>query len=388
MKHPMHSVVLLYATVALLSSTATMPIAALAAQTGAARPTEAVVTGGKTGTYYPMGEDLSRLVADPIGMTLEVRESKGSVQNIIEVSETAGVALGIVQSDAYQYFVDLANAGDARAKKLLNSLRVMLPLHHDELHFIVSANSPMRYVHEIKDSKIYMDVIGSGTRLTGLSVYRALFGREARTGEQIVEPFIRQNAIGDTAAVLHRNSAFMSLIDKTSDPGKRVDVVLFNAGQPAAALKNLVPGAVKLLEVDPNHPTTQNVTKSYYKIGNIEKTSYPWNTKDVPTFIVQNYLITAKFQKADRNLLVSNLAQSLCTRFPSLLDQGHPKWKFLTWKPGDGPMPPLGKGWRYAENTVNVLQNCRGVPGKQKARGDTVREAPCTEAQKAMMLCK
>src|ERR1700752_1291070 len=116
----------------------------------AAQPAEAVVTGGKTGTYFPMGEDLSRLIAAPAAIGLEVRESKGSVQNIIEVSETPGVALGIVQADAYQHFADLANSGDDRAKRLLNSLRVMLPLHHDELHFIVAANSPLRYVHEIR----------------------------------------------------------------------------------------------------------------------------------------------------------------------------------------------------------------------------------------------
>lgn len=243
------------------------------ASASGSRSIEAIVTGGKAGTYFPMGEDLASLVK-PIGVTLEVRESKGSVQNVIEVSETAGVALGIIQSDAYQYFVDLANTGDARTKKLLNSLRVMLPLHNDELHFIVSADSPMKYVHEIKDAKIYMDVIGSGTRLTGLSVYRALFGKDAKSGEQLVEPFIRPNAVGDQAATLHRNSAFMSLVDKTSEPGKRVDVVLFNAGQPAVALKNLSIGAVKLLEVDPLHITTKSVTSTYYKIGRIEKASY------------------------------------------------------------------------------------------------------------------
>ena len=357
------------------------------ASTSGSRSTEAIVTGGKAGTYFPMGEDLASLVAKPVGLTLEVRESKGSVQNVIEVSETVGVALGIIQSDAYQYFVDLANAGDARTKKLLNSLRVMLPLHNDELHFIVSADSPMKYVHEIKDAKIYMDVIGSGTRLTGLSVYRALFGKDAKSGEQLVEPFIRPNAVGDNAATLHRNSAFMSLVDKTSEPGKKVDVVLFNAGQPAAALKNLTSGAVKLLEVDPRHTTTKSVTSTYYKIGSIEKSSYVWNTREVPTFTVQNYLITANFQKVERNRVVSEVAASLCARFPSLLEKGHPKWKYLTWKPGDGPMPVLGKGWRYAESTQSILQGCRVSAGKGVPIG-TPQPTVCTEKQRAMMLCK
>lgn len=352
------------------------------------RPAEAVVTGGKGGTYFPMGEDLANLIAKPVGVTLDVRESKGSVQNVIEVSETVGVALGIIQSDAYQYFVDLANAGDARTKKLLSSLRVMLPLHNDELHFIVAADSPLKYVHEIKDAKIYMDVVGSGTRLTGLSVYRALFGKDAQSGAQLVEPFIRPNAVGENATVLHRNSAFMSLVDKTSETGKKVDVVLFNAGQPAAALKNLVPGAVKLLEVDPNHVTTKNVTSTYYRIGKIEKTSYTWNKRDVPTFTVQNYLITANFQKPERNGVVSDVATSLCTRFPSLLEKGHPKWKSLAWKPGDGQMPVLGKGWRYAESTIAILQACRTTPTGATSGSGVSRPPTCSETQRAMMLCR
>lgn len=349
---------------------------------------ESVVTGGKSGTYFPMGEDLSGLIAKPVGVTLEVRESKGSVQNVIEVSETAGVALGIVQSDAYQYFVDLANGGDVRTKKLLNSLRVMLPLHHDELHFIVATTSRLKYIHEIKDAKIYMDVIGSGTRLSGLSVYRALFGQDAQSGVQLVEPFIWPNAVGESAAVLHRNSAFLSLTNKSADPGKKVDVVLFNAGQPAAALKNLTAGAFRLLEVDPNHTSTKNVTSSYYAIGKIDRASYAWNTRDVPTFTVQNYLITANFQKASRNQVVADIAGSLCTRFPTLLANGHPKWKHLSWKPGDGQMPVLGRGWRYAESSQSVLQNCKVSSGNVNRGATGASSAPCSETQKAMMLCK
>lgn len=357
------------------------------ASSQAGRTTEAVVTGGKTGTYFPMGEDLSALIAAPAGVTLDVRESKGSVQNVIEVSETAGVALGIVQADAYQYFVDLANAGDARTKRLLSSLRVMLPLHNDELHFIVPASSPMKFIHEIQDAKIYMDVIGSGTRLSGLSVYKALFGKEPKSGDQLVEPFVWPNAVGDSATVLHRNSALMSLVEKTTDPTKRVDVVLFNAGQPAAALKHLTAGAVRLLEVDPNHPLTKNVTATYYKIGNIEKASYSWNPRDVPTFTVQNYLITAVFQRADRNRVVADIANSLCTRFPALLAKGHPKWKHLTWKPGDGSMPVLGRGWRYAEATQSILQSCKAASDKTPTANKSA-PASCSETQRAMMLCR
>ena len=64
---------------------------------------EIIVTGGKTGTYYQIGNNLKEFVAP----TLEVRESKGSWANVEELSQTKGVGLAIVQSDVYAAFVYL-----------------------------------------------------------------------------------------------------------------------------------------------------------------------------------------------------------------------------------------------------------------------------------------
>ncbi len=375
-------------TVTFMIFLAVPSIAQTKSTAGSPREKEAIVTGGKSGTYFPMGSDLARLIADPVGLTLDVIESKGSVQNVIEVSQTRGVGLGIVQADVYQHYVDLALAGDKAVRSLLESLRVVLPMHSDELHFIVAADSPLQYVHQIRDAKIYMDVVGSGTRVTGLSVYRALFGKEAKSGEQIVEPFIRDDAVGDTPPVLYRNSAFMSLVDKTSDPGRRVDVILVNAGQPAASLKNLTSEAVKLLEVSPSNPQTIAALESFYRIGRIDKSSYTWNARDVPALTVQNYLITAKFSSPTRNQYLSDFSQSLCKRYSVLIDQGHPKWKHLSWAPGDGPMPPLARGWRYAESTHATLQNCRQGGTTQNPPIQPVKDLKCSEAQRSMMLCK
>ena len=37
---------------------------------------------------------------------------------------------------------------------MIRPLRVIMPLYNEEIYFIVRADSPLNYVHEIKDAKI------------------------------------------------------------------------------------------------------------------------------------------------------------------------------------------------------------------------------------------
>src|SRR5690348_10888417 len=72
---------------------------------------EVIVTGGKTGTYFQIGNNLKEIVAPG----LEVRDSLGSWANVEDLSETEGVSLAIVQSDVYAAFVYLRDSRDVPA---------------------------------------------------------------------------------------------------------------------------------------------------------------------------------------------------------------------------------------------------------------------------------
>ena len=67
---------------------------------------EIIVIGGKTGTYFQIGNNLKDIIAPSLG----VRESKGSWANVEELSQTKGVGLAIVQSDVYAAFVYLRDS--------------------------------------------------------------------------------------------------------------------------------------------------------------------------------------------------------------------------------------------------------------------------------------
>ena len=95
---------------------------------------------------------------------------------------------------------------------MIRPLRVIMPLYNEEIHFIVRADSPLNYVHEIKDAKLNAGELGSGTALTTTTLYRLMFN----------------------APIPEANASYLSnedaLVKLTTD--KSVDVVAVIAGSP------------------------------------------------------------------------------------------------------------------------------------------------------------
>ncbi len=61
-----------------------------------------IITGGEKGTYYQFGLDLQKLMRLS-EVTLNVYNSKGSIENVFAVYQRPGIQLGIVQSDVLAF---------------------------------------------------------------------------------------------------------------------------------------------------------------------------------------------------------------------------------------------------------------------------------------------
>jgi uncharacterized protein len=320
---------------------------------------EVIVTGGKTGTYFQIGNNLKEIVSPG----LEVRDSKGSWANVEELSETEGVSLAIVQSDVYAAFVYLRDSHEVPAatrrqyRKLLANLRVFMPLYREEIHFLVNKDSPLEFIHQIRGARIWMDAEKSGTYLTALNIYSKMFNERPI----VVAPFINPTVTGDDEGTKTRRSALMVLSDPefyASFP--KMDVLVLVGGQPLKLLETNVPPNLKLLKFDPTHRTSAKVLQDY-KPADIQKSSYPsLNIVDagLPSLAVDSYLITASFLSEDRNRFITTLADQFCQKFDDLQRRGHPKWKALTWKPGS-PLPKLAAGWQYSARVRDRLSQCQ-----------------------------
>jgi hypothetical protein len=316
-----------------------------------------IVTASEKGTYIVIGRDLATYIAAPVDIELESVPSAGSAENIRRLRYEAGVKFALVQSDVYQAFLDQAAAGNAAAGTIIRPLRVVMPLYNEEIHFIVRADSPLNYVHEIKDARINTGPVGSGTALTTTTLYRLMFN----------EPLPESKA-----SLLPNEDALLKLItDKT------VDVVAIIAGQPAKLFTDMKPEVrqfIKMLKFDANNPASKAALRTYFP-ATMRAGSYPsLLSEDIPGLAVKAYLVTYDYNLKDTRANLTKFARSLCQNFATLQASGHPKWKEV-----ELAMPDPGVGWVYFPQTAQELRQC--IAAKPKPR------PKCTLENTVLGLC-
>lgn len=113
-------------------------------------PVRLTLTSGQPGgVYHPMAQSLAKVVAKSHPyITIEVKTSKGSSENTLRLMD-GEADLAIVQNDT---------AGDA-------SIRTVVPLHREVLHFLVRENSGIHKVRDIIGHRVAVGPSNSGTEL-------------------------------------------------------------------------------------------------------------------------------------------------------------------------------------------------------------------------------
>lgn len=336
------------------------PLAGQAAQAAAPPVPYKIVTASERGTYIQIGRDLAKFVAPAAGIELEVLPSAGSAENVQRLRFEPGVKFALVQSDVYQAFLDLAATGNAEAGEMIRPLRVIMPLYNEEIYFIVRSNSPLNFVHEIKDAKINVGPLRSGTAMSATTIYRQLFG----------------TALPDAnASFLSNEDALLKLV---SDSG--LDVVVVVAGQPAKLLVDMKPEArklLKLLKFDPANPASAAAFKTYFP-ATIRASSYPnLLPADIPGAAVKAFLVTYDYKLVGSVERLGKFARSMCQNFAQLQAEGHPKWREVQLA-----LPDLPRGWAYYPPMQRELKAC--IAEAQSKPPPPV----CTQQAKILGLCK
>jgi TRAP transporter TAXI family solute receptor len=321
-----------------------------------------IVTASERGTYIQIGRDLAKFVAPDADIALAALPSAGSAENVQRLRYEPGVKLALVQSDVYQAFLDQAAGGNAQAGSMIRPLRVVMPLYNEEIYFIARADSPMRRVDDIRDARINVGPLLSGTAMSATTIYRQLFG----------------------AAMPKANVSYLSNEDAlarlTGD--KSVDVVVVVGGQPARLLADMKPAArqlIKLLRFDATSPAGAAALKIYFP-ATVRAASYPnLLTEDVPAVAVKAFLVTYDYSLDTTVDHLERFAKSLCRHFGALQAEGHPKWREVNLA-----LPELGRGWTYFAPMARVLRRCAASEAAVKAPRVA---AGCTARQQALGLC-
>lgn len=309
-----------------------------------------VVAGSERGMGAQIVRDIGRLIARPAGIAFDLHYSSGSTDTLLRLSEGRGAQFAVLQADVAEAFLGAAERGSAEAGQLIAPLRVIAPLYDEELVFVVRADSPLEYVHDIANARINLGPALGGSALSVSTLYRLMFGTALPEGQSSFHG--------------HRD-ALVKLTEQT------VDVVAFVAPRPAPLLAEMKPQArqfVKLLKFDPRHPSAAGATR-VYAATTIPAASYPNLLHiDLAALAVKLYLVS----HGSHDALAARLGRAWCRYAPAAEDP-------IALREIKPALPPLAPGWQYAAAFAQEMRNCGATTGTPPA--------PCTAEDRGLGRC-
>lgn len=288
-------------------------------------------TGGVTGTYYPTGGAVCRMVnklKKQTGIRCSVESTGGSVYNVNTI-KAGELDFGIAQSDtAYQ-----AYHGQGKFEgKPQKELRSVLAIYPELLAFVTRKGSGIHSIQDMAGKKINIDVPGSGTRMT----------------TEIV-----MDAFGVKASSLKLKSELKSTEGPNMLKDKKIDGYFGVFGHPTANIKD-ASNSLDINIVPITGPAIDKLVAKYpyYAKGSISGTFYKGVTKDVPSIGVKAVLVSST---ALDNKAVYVVTKAILDNFEAF-KKLHPAYKTITKKSLlDGLSVPQHEGAKKAFREAGLL---------------------------------
>jgi TRAP transporter TAXI family solute receptor len=278
-----------------------------------------IMTGGATGTYIQIGQDLADLGAT-CGQTLTVQQSAGSLENILAVRERRNTQFGIVQSDVLDYLQTYA-ADDAAIQQAIAGVVIAAPLYNEEIQSL--AKREFASIADLTGQKVSVGVENSGTFLTSSLV---LDLTETVPGETLF---------------LNAQDSLVALLNN------EIDAFFYVAGAPTKLL------STEGISAEQFHllPLTETVLTDAYTATQIPAGTYPFQPEAVDLVAVKAVLMTYDYDRTKNSYhqqscdAVANFSNLIASNFAELQASGHPKWN-------DVDLTDIPPGWTIG-NCVN-----------------------------------
>nr|WP_321454879.1 TAXI family TRAP transporter solute-binding subunit [uncultured Cohaesibacter sp.] len=275
-------------------------------------------TGGTAGTYYPIGGLLANAISNPPGsrpcdkggscgvpgLIASALSANGSVANINAI---AGGTLesGFSQSDVATWAY--TGTGIWEGKPAVEKLRAIANLYPESIHLVVSADSGIASVSDLKGKRVSMDEPGSGTLVDA----KIILNGYGLTEDDIKPEYLKP----DQAADRMRDGA--------------MDAFFFVGGYPAGAISELASQHdVKLIPITCDEAPKICEDFKFFGPDTIPGGTYEGNADSVKTLSVGAQWVTSADQPEE---LVYNITKALWNKNTrKLLDAGHAKGKMIT----------------------------------------------------------
>ncbi len=301
-----------------------------------------IMTGGPKGTYIQIGRDLAALGGE-CGLTLNVQESAGSLENLVAVKRRTNTQFGIVQSDVLEY-VNTYSRNDPKLKRSLYGVRIMFPLYNEEVQVLASRD--VTRLSDLSGRKVAIGKMDSGTFLTATLILDILRIKDA-----------------DRIAIGAAEALPMLL-------NGEIDAMFYVAGAPTKLFSDAAIDGEKFRLVNIEEPELL----ATYTPTKIAGGTYPFQRDPVNVVAVKAVLMTYDYKAAKNSYhrqsckAVSDFSSIILSNLDRLKRTGHPKWK-------DVNLSELPPGWKVGScvkegMAANYKPTCSATAKAPRAASD------------------
>ena len=299
-----------------------------------------MVVGPSTGSYRVFGLDIAKQALKE-GITIEVKESSGDIENVKRLSSHENAAFAIID-EAILHFLQT----DPELKFIANKLRILYPFYNAEVH--VLGKSSINNFNELDGKKVVVGLQGSGTNFTASHLFELLN----------IKPIKMYVPFSDGIEMLLKGE---------------IDAVIYVAGKPVPLFNNLVklttnnPDIFRYKENIHFIPIENNeiLTKAGFYSASITHGDYAIIREDISTVANKNMLISYNFSEENtaygknRCEQLKRITKAIRENMDDLKATGHPKWKEIDLDAEIGHFKRSGCVYKVAQdNGLDTVKNC------------------------------
>lgn len=228
----------------------------------------AVLTGGQSGVYYPLGVALSQLYGRVLpDAKVTVQSTKASAENLNLLQAGRGeiaFSLGDALSDAWK--------GDKEAgfAMPLKKLRAVAGIYANYIQIVASGDSGIKTLADLKGKRISVGAPKSGTELNARAILKAAGLSYSDFAK------VEYLAFGESVELMKN---------------RQLDATLQSAGLGVASIRDLA-ASIPIRIVPIPAEVVDKVGDAAYQAAVIPANTYTGETTDTPTVAIKNFLVS------------------------------------------------------------------------------------------------
>jgi hypothetical protein len=128
-----------------------------------------MLTGGTSGTYYPLGGEMATIITNETGIQTDALSSNASADNVIDIAE-GNAEIAFVQSDVVAFAVDGINAFDGSP---VDNIMAIGTLYPESIQIVAGEGSGIESVEDLAGATVSVGAPGSGTYINAEQILEA-----------------------------------------------------------------------------------------------------------------------------------------------------------------------------------------------------------------------